>query len=897
MQKKNIAHCIHHTHWDPFWYFTAQDAMVVFSYNVKEMLRAFEDGRIQDFFLDGQTAAIDEYLEVHPEDAAQIMRLVKEEKLVIGPFVSQLDPFICSGESVINNLRLGMKHADHLGKASRIAYLADPFGQSIDFPKIFNQFGIHDFVFTRGVGDEYDLGNEFYFESNDGSRVLCHTLLAGYGYGAYAFMDKTLFSEQAQDYNHINVGQLIERLLDRSTLPGEFVFPLGFDQNPIMLHIPELIAYYNQKYPEMEFRYTSWKQYFARVREQGRNIKTFRSELISPQYHRLHLSGMNSARADIKMILDKAERSLTFETQPLMAMLDSLGIPCDQGILDKAWYKLVNCQTHASATHPDETNRWVKENGLAALQYSEAASLYLTRLVASSLAQDPSDGMPLVVFNTIPWIRDQVMNMTIVTRKPNFQLWDLDAPVEYSLLDQNKMYAGVQRKDRSLMNEDNWFYRSEIVAAVGSLDGISYKTLHVKEIDDREMIPCSTDADRRIIHNDRFTIAFTPDGICITDKELGQVFKNVLYIQDGGDEGDSYDYSYPDENQEWVITDDLKDASVTCLQTPLFAAMTLMGQMAVPASLNKRAEREAKTALRYEITLELNASSPVIRIHGILHNLSTEHRTRLGIRTGIQNMVSYAGTQFGYVKRACHPAELMDWQDKGYFEEPCSTRPLLNHVSAVGDEYTLTVFTRSLKEYEFTNDRFEDIQLTLFRSVGYVGLPDLNRRPGRPSGLANKIIAAPAHQMLGGNTFDIGVAFYAGYDGNQVMRDYAEFAVNALYYQQQNIDKTIHPISYFPINRWEKELPQRYRFVSLKGFKGSYGTTRKSEKGKGYIIQIYNSEQDEVHGGEIEFGDKETIVESVNLLEEQVPQNTRDLLKLKKGELKNLRFFFDNKEE
>jgi hypothetical protein len=56
-----------------------------------------------------------------------------------------------------------------------------------------------------------------------------------------------------------------------------------------------------------------------------------------------------------------------------MSMLDSLGIPYDQGIIDKAWYTLVNCQTHASATHIDATNRWMKENGQAALNYSEAA--------------------------------------------------------------------------------------------------------------------------------------------------------------------------------------------------------------------------------------------------------------------------------------------------------------------------------------------------------------------------------------------------------------------------------------------------------------------------------------------------------------------------------------------
>jgi alpha-mannosidase len=42
------------------------------------MLRAFDEKKIEDFFLDGQTAAIDEYIEVHPEDKEKISQLVTD---------------------------------------------------------------------------------------------------------------------------------------------------------------------------------------------------------------------------------------------------------------------------------------------------------------------------------------------------------------------------------------------------------------------------------------------------------------------------------------------------------------------------------------------------------------------------------------------------------------------------------------------------------------------------------------------------------------------------------------------------------------------------------------------------------------------------------------------------
>lgn len=887
MENKIIAHCIHHTHWDPFWYFTSQDSMVVFCYNMKEMLRAFDEGKIEDFFLDGQTAAIDEYIEVHPEDKGKICQLVKEDKLIIGPFVSQLDPFICCGESVINNLRLGIKHANDLGKSSFIAYLADPFGQSIEFPKIFNQFGIHDFVFTRGVGDIYGLGNEFYFRSNDGSKVLCHTMLAGYGYGTYAFLNKTLFTSEAEDYNKIDVNKLIQRLLERSTLPNEFVFPLGFDQNPIMLHIPELISYYKKKNPNFEFRYTNWRNYFARVREHGKNLKTIDVELTSPQYHRLHLSGMNSARADIKTILDQAERSLAYETQPLMSMLDSLGIPFDQGIIDKAWYTLVNCQTHASATHIDATNRWMKENGRAALNYSRATTIYLMRLVAASLRGADPETSDLVIFNTIPWKRELVERMTIVTNTPSFELLDNNEPIEYSILKQEKVYGGVIRKDRALMTEDNWFYKTDIVANVGPFDGIAYKTLQVKETTEEEAFAIAEDTSCSI-SNARYTIEYSPNGIRILDKELGKTFENIIYLEDGGDEGDSYDYSYPDKEKELVISNNLADAKVHCVRTPQFSSMSVEGKFLIPESLDARANRQMDTPLRYKIVFELDSISQIIRVQGSIENQAKDHRVRLGIRTGINSVYSYAGTQFGYVKRECDPPEMKNWREKRFFEEPCNTRPLLNHVSAVGEKYTLTVFTRSLKEYQFTDENYSHINLTVFRSVGYVGLPDLNRRPGRPSGLANKIFESPEHQMSGENTFDIGIRFYPQFDGNQIMRDYAEFAVDSMYFQNQKLDKTIYPIAYFPINSLDNRLPREYKFLSLEDFTGSYGTVRKAEKENGYLLLLFNSEANMLEGGELKLGFDCGRKLQVNLLEKPMDDDNRSLTRLKKGELKNL---------
>lgn len=888
MTDKLIAHGIHHTHWDPYWWFSHQESVAVFAYDMREMLRAFEAGQIQHFFFDGQTDAIDEYLLMHPEDTEKVKKWVSNGKLAIGPFVSQLDTYISSGESVVNNLRLGIKHAKALGKANRIAYLADPFGAASDMPKIYNQFGIHEFVFTRGVGDIYGLKNEFYFQSNDGSKVLAHVLLSGYGYGAHAFRNGTLFTEEAQDYNLINVGKLIDRLVERSSLKNEFVFPLGFDNFPVMPDIPGKIAHLNKLQSRIEFKETTWADYFEHVRKHGEGLKTFVGEIRSPQYHRLHLNGMNSARSDIKTLIDKTERRISYEIQPMMALLDAVGIPYDQGLIDHAWYTLVNCQTHGSATHGDATNEWVKDNATIAFNLMRGTHDFLLRLLAVSVKQDDLPGMALVLVNTLPWRREMIQKLSIVSRGPGFKLQMGGKDIPYTVVDQVKHYFGVVRKNPADMNEDIWFYRTEVLCNLGEFDGISYKTLSVIEQGGEapKSLGRSQDAS---IENAHIVVTATPDGITITDKKTGQSIQRALYFADGGDEGDSYDYDYPAPEDEWIVTREITQKDFkSALQSELYSEMVFEGEMEIPSSLQKRKQKTADAKLHFSFTVSLDGNSNVVRFAGGVKNESEDHRLRIGIRTGKQNKSSFAGAQYSVVERPVVHEELAIWKEKKYFEEPSSAFMLLNHVSAVDEKGALTVFTRSLKEYEFVGKDFGDVMLTVFRAMGYVGLPDRHRRPGRPSGMPERLIPAPTHQMKGTVEFDFGIGFYPELDANRLFRDYAIFAVDPIYCQNQKIDPTFFLISYFPINAWPTPLPANYSFAALENSAGSFGTLIKSDGTDDYILRLFNAEAQPRRSGQLNLGPGLGVVAKTDLMEEKPIKQDELAEELKAGELLNL---------
>ena len=872
---KKTAHCIHHTHWDLIWYFTAQDATVQLCYNMKEMLEGFRSGRITDFFFDGQSAPMDEYRKLHPEDEAYIRTLVTEKKLVIGPFHSQLDCFICNGESVINNLRLGMQTAENLGYVSRVAYLPDSFGHSWDFPKIFHQFGIKDFVITRGVGDDYKLGSEFYMKSNDGSELLVCTMIAGYGYGCYAFRNGTLFDESALDYNKISVQSLIDRLLSYSTLDHEFVFPLGFDQNPAMLDIPKRIAEYNAQQTDIAFVSTTWQDFCNRVREHGHNLKCHEHELFSTQYHRVHRS-IFSARADIKALQDACERKITYGLQPLMSMLDAQGIPYDHGLIDEIWNRLLRCQTHSSATLTDETNDYIQQETQNAYNLITSQTVFLMKLLSLSV-QKREDGYPLLVCNTLPYTRTQTLHTTVQTGKPDFRILLDGKELPYTRAGTVKKNCGVLRKDIRDMDPKGYFYETEIILQIDHMKGFSYRTLYIQDIDQPSV--SYELAQVPYIENNRFRIHKDEEGVHIFDYRSHREHRSAIYLEESGDEGDSFDYSPP--KYDWILTDYFEHAEVSCVQNMTYSCMTLTGTMEIPQNLKNRKDRIRNSGMRYKIKLELIDKNN-IRISGTIDNHATNHRVRLVFTGQAPHTYSLAGTQYSYIKRESTPAALKTWKADGWFEEPSPTWPLLNYVSVEDDE-VMTVMTKSSKEYELIDEGNKDIAVVLFRSYGAMGYPDLHRRPGRPSGLDYMIFQTPKCQMLKENSFDLALTWYESYDGNRICQDYIQYACPQLCFEGQHFDKSVHPISYFPTNPPEQRLPDSWSFLNMDELQGCFGSLVKEKDY--WLLRLYNNEIEPVSCGIIH--SDEALVYTLTTLDHTIHKPlSNELEPLHKGELR-----------
>ena len=87
---KTTVHIISHSHWDREWYQSFEKHRMKLIELVDNILeKAENDPEFGGFFLDGQTIALDDYLEVRPEKREQVgkMRTVKEKsRLARGTF-------------------------------------------------------------------------------------------------------------------------------------------------------------------------------------------------------------------------------------------------------------------------------------------------------------------------------------------------------------------------------------------------------------------------------------------------------------------------------------------------------------------------------------------------------------------------------------------------------------------------------------------------------------------------------------------------------------------------------------------------------------------------------------------------------------------------------------------
>jgi mannosylglycerate hydrolase len=160
-----------HTHWDREWYEPFSVFVERLVYMMDTLLDLCAEG-YPHFHLDGQTAMIDDYLGRRPERADELARYVRAGQLSAGPWVTQMDEFLVSGESHVRNLRMGLERARELGDDPIVGYLPDQFGHIGQMPRILRAAGLGWSMVWRGVPRAIDRST-FRWQSSGGEQRCC----------------------------------------------------------------------------------------------------------------------------------------------------------------------------------------------------------------------------------------------------------------------------------------------------------------------------------------------------------------------------------------------------------------------------------------------------------------------------------------------------------------------------------------------------------------------------------------------------------------------------------------------------------------------------------------------------------------------------------------------------
>ena len=186
-------HIVSHSHWDREWYFPFERFRAMLVDMIEDLLELFKrDPEFKSYTLDGQMAAVMDYLEIRPDRVDEIRTLVQERRLFIGPWYILSDEFLSSGESHIRNLLLGFKLGQQLGGVMPVGYIPDQFGHIAQMPQLLRGFNLDTAVIYRGFGGEPGQEpSEYWWISPDGSRVMMHHLPKdGYSAGYFASEDE-----------------------------------------------------------------------------------------------------------------------------------------------------------------------------------------------------------------------------------------------------------------------------------------------------------------------------------------------------------------------------------------------------------------------------------------------------------------------------------------------------------------------------------------------------------------------------------------------------------------------------------------------------------------------------------------------------------------------------------
>lgn len=713
-------HIVSHTHWDREWYMSFEEhrmRLVELMDTLIETMEAHPDYKY--FHLDGQYIVIEDYLEIKPHMRDRLLKLIREDRIQIGPFYILQDEYLTSGEANVRNALYGIKLCKEIGAEPVMSgYFPDAFGNISQIPQILKGFNIDNAIFGRGVGsiladnkvsnEAIKKPSELIWSSPDGSEVIGVMFAAWYHNAMELPTDKELLKGK------------IERMtttLKNSAATDHLLGMNGCDHQPVQTDLHIAIKNANEIFgEELEVKHSNFKDLLNELRPYKDKFTRLQGEINGQRTSgAFPLVCTASSHIGIKQKNHKGQNILERIAEPMNMMSMLLGGEYYNDQLFYSWKTLMQNHPHDSICScscddviSEMTTRFQKSYKVAEYVTGEAKDFIVNNIDSASISDKC-----ITVFHTSPLKSTGVVSAFVDYPEDsdveNIYLTDSNGNIVPAVVENlGRTFKFELPKDK--FRKSSFVKRFKVSFKVTE-EGLGYETFAVNV--GKKEFTSTVSATDTTLQNEFISLIVEPNGtVTVLDKQSGYSYKNNLIFEDSGDIGNLYNYIEA-ENSERIYANAGALGSKIFEVTPYSATLVLKSKLQIPKS--RDLDSRSSETIPHEITTYLTVTDGVKRIDvkTEITNESEDHRLRaLFVPEIITDTVDAEG-QFDVVHREIVPADT--WKN------PCYCQRIQTFFALQDQDKGLMIATRGLNEYEILRDGKNTMALTLLRAVGEVG--------------------------------------------------------------------------------------------------------------------------------------------------------------------------------
>ena len=707
-QKDNTRlnyHFIPNTHWDREWLYDFQETRMFLVEFMDKLLDIFREyPAYKTYLLDAQTIPVEDYLQIRPEKKGELLQVIKDGRLFVGPWYTLPEEHLVNGESLVRNLLVGHRQAEAYGAVMKVGYSPFSYGQASQMPQIYLGFGIDTILFYHGITPD-EAPAEFILEGPDGSRLLASRMGSNARYNFFftvyrpsVFGKKTLertyhFSEKGLPFHlatadhyrdhHILIDPL--KSLDRDKLAaamaelrkeelkhsttGHIACMQGMDSTqPDVYELKTMEAAAEISGADDIF-HSSLPAYMEALKESvdWDRLVVLKGERRTPRLlgTRKHLYGdVTSTRVRVKRKNAQVEMELQRQAEPLAVAAFMLGAAYPKTFLDLAWKYLLQGHPHDSIAgtgvdqiEKDMHYRLDQCRNISSGIIRRALQTIQKRINTKDLE---ADSVVLTLYN--PHVHKHNDSIPVVLDLPldagfrNYKILDAQTgrEIEFQETARYEHPAIVRHLGDATMEMPA--LRVHLYLAAENIPALGYKTLLVRPDQSFVWPSQSLVSEAQCMDNEFLKVQINANGtLDVTDKQNDQTFSGLHYFQDNGEAGHAWRHVPPARDR--VITTLNSSAHIELIESgPLAAAFMVTHTLQLPAHLDegkgdyiRRLDADGDDAGRSAETREFTIQSEIkltrqakgVSIKTTFINNCEDHRLRVMFPTIINKGCFY----------------------------------------------------------------------------------------------------------------------------------------------------------------------------------------------------------------------------------------------------------------